>query len=146
MLILADTGILLRLFDPKEPLRPVIESKVLALESRGDELATSHQNHVEFWNVCTRPATARGGYGLSLAETDRRLTKVESAIITLSEHSATRAFWRKLVLQHSVKGKQVHDARLVASMIAHGITHILTLNAADFSRYPQVTVIDPNGP
>lgn len=146
MLILADTGILLRLFDPKEPLRPAIESQVLDHESGGDEIATSHQNHIEFWNVCTRPATSRGGYGLSLGETDRRLSKVESAIFTLSEHSATRGYWRQLVVQHSVRGKQVHDARLVALMMAHGVTHIMTLNAADFARYPQITVIDPSAP
>jgi len=92
MLILADTGILLRLVDPAEPLRPPIEGKVIG---------------------------------------------------TLAEHAATRPNWRKLVVTHQVRGKQVHDARLAASMIAHGITHILTLNGADFARYPQLTVIDP---
>lgn len=39
--------------------------------------------------------------------------------------------------------KQVHDARLVALMQAHGITHILTLNGSDFTRYPGITPVDP---
>jgi hypothetical protein len=38
---------------------------------------------------------------------------------------------------------QVHDARLVALMQVHGITHILTLNGADFARYPGIVPIDP---
>ena len=38
---------------------------------------------------------------------------------------------------------QVHDARLVALMQVHGITHILTLNRADFARYPGIVPIDP---
>jgi predicted nucleic acid-binding protein len=50
-----------------------------------------------------------------------------------------------LLVVHAVKGKQVHDARLVAMMEAHGITHILTLNGADFARYPGIVVIDPAG-
>lgn len=41
-------------------------------------------------------------------------------------------------------GVQVHDARLVASMIAHAVTHILTSNVADFSRYPGIIVSAPD--
>jgi predicted nucleic acid-binding protein len=51
--------------------------------------------------------------------------------------------WRQLIVTHSVQGKQVHDARLAALMQAHGITHILTLNGSDFTRYPGITPIDP---
>jgi predicted nucleic acid-binding protein len=47
------------------------------------------------------------------------------------------------VVAHGVQGKQVHDARLAALMLAHGITHILTLNGADFARYPGIVPIDP---
>lgn len=31
--------------------------------------------------------------------------------------------WRQLVVKHAVSGVQVHDARLVAGMKAHGITN-----------------------
>ena len=42
-----------------------------------------------------------------------------------------------------VMGVQVHDARLVATMIAHRITHLLTLNDQDFARYPEITAVHP---
>ncbi len=29
----------------------------------------------------------------------------------------------------------VHDARLTAAMLVHGLTHILTFNISDFARY-----------
>ncbi|MEN6357468.1 MAG: hypothetical protein ABFD83_10330 [Armatimonadota bacterium] len=45
---------------------------------------------------------------------------------------------------NNVNGKQAHDARIVALMLAHGITHILTLNPGDFSRYTGVTPVTPN--
>jgi hypothetical protein len=48
-----------------------------------------------------------------------------------------------LVVAHGVMGAQVHDARLVAFMLAHGLTHVLTLNAADFARYPGIIPVAP---
>jgi predicted nucleic acid-binding protein len=51
--------------------------------------------------------------------------------------------WRRLVLAIGVSGRQVHDARLAAVMRAHGVTHILTFNASDFTRYPGITVVHP---
>ena len=48
--------------------------------------------------------------------------------------------WRQLVLNHKVSGVQVHDARLVAMMKAHDITHILTFNTSNFSRYAQIGI------
>ena len=32
-------------------------------------------------------------------------------------------------------GKQVHDANIVATMIAHGETRLLTFNESDFRRF-----------
>ena len=34
-----------------------------------------------------------------------------------------------------VAGRQVHDANIVATMLAHGERRLLTFNAADFQRY-----------
>jgi len=39
-------------------------------------------------------------------------------------------------------GKQVHDANIVATMLAHGIQKLLTHNVADFNRFAaHITVI-----
>jgi predicted nucleic acid-binding protein len=43
--------------------------------------------------------------------------------------------WKRLVVQHSVLGSKVHDAKLVATMNVHGIRRILTFNTEDFTRY-----------
>jgi predicted nucleic acid-binding protein len=104
---------------------------------------TSPQNAAEFWNVCTRPASARGGLGLSIAETERRLRIIERLFPVLVDHPAAYAHWRTLIVAHGVMGVQAHDARLVAFMIAHGLTHLFTLNAPDFARYPAIVAIRP---
>ena len=42
-----------------------------------------------------------------------------------------------------MSGIQVHDARLVAVMLVHGIENILTLNVTDFQRYPGISAVHP---
>jgi predicted nucleic acid-binding protein len=143
MLVLADTGILLRLTDPADPQHGVVDHAIRVLRGRGDGLTIAAQNAAELWNVCTRPATARGGWGLTLAEADRRLKVIEAGFSLLTELPTAYAIWRSLIVAHAVQGRQVHDARLVALMMAHGITHVLTLNAGDFARFPGIVEIAP---
>lgn len=45
---------------------------------------------------------------------------------------------------YSVSGRQVHDANIVAVMLANGIDTLLTLNTADFKRYEdRITLLTP---
>src|SRR5579872_3679312 len=127
MKVLADSGILLRLFEPTDPFHMHADRAVRLIHARGDKIVIAPQNVAEFWNVSTRPSSARGGYGLSIAETERRLTIFEAVFSVLSEPAITYRIWRSLVLTLGIQGKQVHDARLVALMLAKGISHILTL-------------------
>jgi len=141
MLTHTDTGI--RLLDRADPHHPAIRQTLRLLRGRGDEPVTSPQNMAEFWNVCTRPAAARGGFGLSVPQTERRVRVLERLFRVLPDSLAAYGLWRQLVVRHGVHGVQVHDARLVGWMQAHGITHLLTLNAADFARYPGITALTP---
>jgi predicted nucleic acid-binding protein len=143
MFVAADSGILLRILHRHDPQHAAVLAAVRILRRRGDTLVTAPQNAAEFWNVSTRPATARGGLGLDLHETERRLRILERLFQVLPDSPATYALWKQLVVGHGVKGVQVHDARLVAWMQAHGVSHLLTLNAADFARYPTITALTP---
>jgi len=146
MLILADSGILLRYFEPNDSRYVAVQTAVDTLVAQGHKLVTAAQNLAEFWNVCTRPASARGGFGLSLIETELRLRLVEREFTLLPDLPTTYPIWRSLIVAHAVLGKQVHDARLAALMLSHGVTHIVTLNGRDFTRYPGLTAIDPATP
>jgi predicted nucleic acid-binding protein len=44
----------------------------------------------------------------------------------------------ELLARVRVAGKQVHDANLVATMLAHGIKRLLTFNVSDFQRFGAV--------
>jgi predicted nucleic acid-binding protein len=143
MNVLTDTGVLLRLAERADSHHATVRHAVRALRTRGDTLVAAPQNVAEFWNVCTRPVTARGGFGLPVEETDRRVRLIERLVQILPDTADAYRHWRHLVVAHAVRGVQVHDARLVAWMLAHGVTHILTLNGADFARYPGITVVAP---
>jgi predicted nucleic acid-binding protein len=51
--------------------------------------------------------------------------------------------WRAIVIQYSVIGASVHDARLVAGMKVHAINRILTFDVDRFSRYAGIQIIHP---
>lgn len=140
---LIDSNVLLRGMEKSDPRYALTRQAVGMLLARGDELCITLQSLAEFWNVCTRPATARGGLSLTVAETDRRIRIVERYFTFLPEPPAVRTHWRSLVVTHQVQGVQVHDARLVAAMATHQITHLLTFNLKDFLRYPLITAAEP---
>lgn len=142
MPFLADTNILLRFVEPHDPDYAIVRSAADHLVNRGEELCYASQNLVEFWNVCTRPVT-RNGFGLSTAETNERAQIIEAELRLLPDGEHVHAAWRRLVVHYSVAGTQVHDARLVASMLVHGVSHILTLNDRDFARYSGISAVHP---
>jgi predicted nucleic acid-binding protein len=143
MRYLVDTNILLRLLQRNDPRYPSIRQAVRTLRSRGDELCCAPQNIVEFWNVSTRPAEARGGFGLTTDETDRRVRLLECIFTILPESEVLYSEWRQLVVAHSVSGVQAHDARIAALMNLHEVRHILTYNGGDFARYTGITSVSP---
>lgn len=142
--ILIDTGILLRLVIPADALHAGARRSIKVLRSRGERLVTLTQNISEFWNVCTRPAIARGGYGFTVDEAARKVKLLERLIEVRPDSYAAYQEWKKLLVAHAVKGAKAHDARIVAAMKAYNITHLLTLNGDDFKRFHQnITVIAP---
>lgn len=145
MLVLADSNVLLRLFHRSDPLHALVRSAIHTLRARGDRLCYTSQVLSEFWNVCTRPVTARGGFGLTVAETDRRVQRLERRFTLLPDTPLVHQQWRDLLVAHGVTGVQVHDTRLVAAMMVYGLTHLLTFNIGDFGRFPTVAAIHPEG-
>ena len=143
MSILVDSGVLLRLTIPADPAYPEVRRAIKLLKSQGENLIALTQNVAEFWNVCTRPSTARGGYGISVQDTVRKLRLIEKLVEIKPDSLRVFQEWKRLAVLHSVKGVQVHNARLVAAMIVYGISNLLTFNGADFKRYSGINVVRP---
>lgn len=140
---LIDSNVLLRVLHRAAPEHLAAREAAAILWARGDTPCVTLQSLTEFWNVSTRPATARGGLGLSVGETQRRLRFLERHLTFLPDTDDVRLQWRHLVIAYQVQGVKVHDTRLVASMITHQVSSILTFNVGDFQRYSGITVAHP---
>jgi predicted nucleic acid-binding protein len=100
------------------------------------------QSVFEFWVVATRPI-AVNGLGLSTAQAEAELMILDGFFPLLNDLPTLFAHWRALVRRYDCVGKPAHDARYVAALQAHGLTHLLTFNGHDFARYAGITVLDP---
>ena len=144
MVYRVDTNVLLRLVDRRDARHAEVRTAMRGLRADGHDLRAAAQNFAEFWNVATRP-TAQNGFGLSPADADRLLRIAERLFPLVPDAVAAYAHWRRLVVTYSITGVQVHDARLIATMIVYGITRVLTYDTADFARYvPEgIEPVDP---
>jgi predicted nucleic acid-binding protein len=104
------------------------------LYNEGAEIFTTFQNCAEFWNVATRPKKYNG-FGIEHREAHQMLSLVDQLFPILWHTKDSYLSWRKIVAEFEVSGVQVHDARLVAVMLAHGVERILTFNDQDFRRF-----------
>ena len=141
MAYLVDTNVFLRLVPKNDPYTAL--SALEKVRRSNEELFHTTQVLAEFLMVCTRPVSARGGYGLSFQRAERKIRIIERFCRLLPDNLATHLEWRRLVVAYSVKGVEVHDARLVASMIAHGVKHLLTFDVGDFKRYREIRALSP---
>ena len=139
---LADTNILLRSIQTSHPVYGDVSDAVDILLARHDELFVIAQNLIEFWAVATRPI-ANNGLGLTIARATQELTKLKSLFVILPDTSDILPAWEQLVVKHQVFGRQVYDTRLVAAMVVHDLTHLLTFNTTDFKRFTTITAVDP---
>src|SRR5438270_386365 len=95
---LVDTNILLRLSKKDDPNYLLVQAAIEALVMEGSELCFTPQNLIEFWNVCTRPAS-HNGFGLSVSETDRLARAIEGTMTLLQDNENIYPEWRRLVMR-----------------------------------------------
>jgi predicted nucleic acid-binding protein len=141
-LILLDTNILLRYARIADPDFTTVDTSVNTLHANGEVLCVVPQNVYEFWAVATRP-TAANGLGFSVQECQVQFARVKRLFRLLPDLPTLFSEWETLVGAYACHGRVSFDARLVASMLIHGVTRLLTFNGADFARFPGLTVLDP---
>ncbi|MDZ7620831.1 MAG: type II toxin-antitoxin system VapC family toxin [Patescibacteria group bacterium] len=145
---LIDTSILVRLANANDVQHDIATHAVLELHRRGETLHLTPQVMVEFRSVATRPAEVNG-LGLSAEDTEELATEFEARFPMLTETPAIYPAWKDIVASVAIVGKQVHDARLVAVCHVHSVTHLMTFNAAHFTRFAGygagIMVVNPAG-
>lgn len=141
MIALLDTNLVIRLADVVSPGQSLVADRLARYVADGLLPVIAPQIVYESWTVLTRPKELNG-FGLvpSIASTTIRgwISRYDCP----DDPPGLAIHLLQLCESHQVRGKQGYDCRLVAWMELHGIKHLLTLNSADFARYPQVEVLD----
>ena len=138
------SNILLRLDDTAHFQHSDVQAAIERLGSSEHEIFVVPKVIYEYWGVATRP-TSVNGLGLDVIRVNDAITEWLEFFTLLRDERTVFQFWRDLVTQHSIKGKNAHDARIVAAMKRHAIADILTYNIADFSRFGSIQVWTPDG-
>lgn len=143
MSYLVDSNVLLRLVYRRDSMHVDAQRAYTTLRQQDQSLlCIVPQNLIEFWAVATRPTSANG-LGLTIEEAAHESSLLKSLFILKPDRPEIYTIWEQLVINYKVRGKQAHDTRLVASMIFHQITYLLTFNTDDFKRFSEITAIDP---
>jgi len=142
MSYLVDTNVLLRSVQKSHPMQSDADRAITLLLHSPEAVSVIPQNLIEFWAVATRPQI-QNGLELSVDETARQIAYFKSIFMLLPDADAIFQEWERLVREHQVVGKQVYDARLVAAMSVHNLTHLLTFNTTDFKRFTEITAVIP---
>jgi len=139
-----DTNVLLAATD--ESRRGNRDAHGLFTESTrlGLHLGASGQVLREYLVVATRPVGANG-LGLNALEATANVSEFLQYLQLYDETEAVAGRLRQLTSLHSVRGKRIHDANIVATMATHGIRALITENAEDFSAFGEIEVVDVAG-
>lgn len=143
MKILLDTNLLLRMAQPGHPHCILAQRAVVAVTAANQRPCVVPQVVYEFWVAATRP-TDVNGLGMDCPSAAAALEDLWPVVRLLRDERGVYDHWRQLIVQHQVRGKPAHDARLVAAMQRHGLTNILTFNADDFRRFAGINVHAPS--
>jgi predicted nucleic acid-binding protein len=140
MRILLDTNVVLRLGDRGHVMHGEALAAIDWLDANGHECVIVPQVLYEYWVVATRPSE-NNGLGMPVA--DAAISQWIAVFRLLLDERGVFAYWRDLVATTDVKGKNAHDARLVAAMQRHGLTDLLSFNKRDFIRFTAINAFTP---
>ena len=98
------------------------------------ELCTSGQILREYLTVATRPA-AKNGLGLNLPDALGNVHAIRERTTLLAEDAKVAGRLLSLLADVECRGKQVHDANVVATMLVHGVRTVVTMDMEDFARF-----------
>lgn len=129
-----DTNVLLAATDRRRKEHQDALTIVQEWPENGTALYLSGQIVREYLAVATRPM-AQNGLGMDQASALSNARGFQDRMTVLADDDAVLDRLYFLLTNVTCGGKQVHDANVVATMLAHGIGSIITANLDDFARF-----------
>ncbi|MFQ3647790.1 MAG: type II toxin-antitoxin system VapC family toxin [Anaerolinea sp.] len=131
--VFLDANILLRMILTQMNQHAEVDALVKRTISEGAELWISGQVIREFIVQATHPRTL--AEPLTIEQVVHEIEAMRPLFQIADETTAVRDKLLELLQQYPTQGKQVHDANIVATMLAYEIDTLLTLNVDDLKRF-----------
>jgi len=131
--VFVDTNVLVYAQTTSSPLHPAATARLQSLVAAGHPLWISRQIMREYLAAMSRPGTLTSPP--TMATLVKNVQDFEKQFNVAEDGPTVTGSLLSLLLAVACSGKQVHDANIVATMLAQGITRLLTHNTSDFSRF-----------
>ena len=137
-----DTNVLLSATAAERALHPHALRVLNDWTNRGFTLCFSGQVMREYLVVATRDNEVNG-LGLKLTSALANVDAFKSRLYFLEEDRRVLDRFLSLLAEVPSVGKPIHDAHIVSTMLAHGVTCVVTANVRDFRRFSDlISIVD----
>jgi len=127
---MVDTNVLVYSTVTDNPWHEQARQWLMSLHSQGTVLCVSPQILREYLVVLTRGQMFEAQF--TVEQVVATLEAMLPWLRVLDETEATWVALRDVVRRYQVRGKRIHDANIVATMLSHGISRLATYNRQDF--------------
>jgi predicted nucleic acid-binding protein len=131
--MLLDTNVLVRARFEAAPRHGFALRWMRQVGESGEALRISRQVMREYLATVTRPQPWSPPVAMDAALS--HVASLEAHFEILEDGPGVAEILTRLCREVPVAGKQVQDANIVATMLAHGERRLLTFNESDFRRY-----------
>lgn len=128
-----DTNVLVQSRVPGAPDHDAARAGLERAFQHTEPLRISRQIMREYLAVVTRPQT--WPVAITFEEALDDVSRLIGSFEVLEDGPAVTELLLALCREVPAGGRQIHDANIVATMLARGERRLLTLNTADFRRY-----------
>lgn len=142
--IFVDTNVLVYADQAASQFHHYAKGTLARLEGTGAELWISRQVIREYLAVVTKPTPSAPHLPIMLLpDAIRSVERFLEAFWVAEDGSEVTTHLLSLLNRFPTAGRQIHDANIVATMMAYGISSLVTFNIADFRRFSSVLRLEP---
>jgi predicted nucleic acid-binding protein len=139
--LFVDTNVLIHANVVGSPLYSLAQQTILKYDQAGSQLWISRQVLREYLAALTRPQAYTNPIPIASLVAD--IIRFEAEFHVAEDNFQVTSNLLSLVSQTNIGGKHIHDANIVATMQAYGITRLLTENTVDFKNFSRLITVIP---
>ena len=141
-MIAVDTNILVYAHRKDSEFHETADALLRTLAEGGHAWSIAWPSVHEFYSIVTHPRVYRPPTPSARALDQIEAWLASPSLVLLAETSRHWSSLRGMILDAKIEGPKVHDARIAALCVQHGVRELLSADR-DFSRFPQITVRNP---